>query len=187
MLHHPDIQYGFRFGIDLDEFCSSFDPLLPFRAYHQAASLSRLGFVTTSRVQTAACHARSLCHPVSSVFHAVPSVGLLHSQREISDVESEAYPAQGDHSVPIVIDTGASMSITPFLSDFDSAPEDSPVPDLITGLAHKTTIAGVGRVSWLIDDMYGVRRRISTNAYYVPDAKIRLYSPQSHFQESSET
>lgn len=35
----------------------------------------------------------------------------------------------------------------------------------------------------LIRDALGTVRRIKTEAYYVPDASIRLFSPQRYFQE----
>ncbi|KAL3911553.1 MAG: hypothetical protein SGARI_001593 [Bacillariaceae sp.] len=87
--------------------------------------------------------------------------------------------------MPIVIDTGASISITPFKSDFIEPPRTNSKIPALKGLAHKTEVAGWGKVSWIIGDMYGVVHRVETYAYYVPEATIRLYSPQSHFQEQN--
>jgi hypothetical protein len=41
-----------------------------------------------------------------------------------------------------------------------------------------TPVCGEGSVHWKIEDVDGIRRTITTNAYYVPDAIIRLFSPQ---------
>ena len=38
-------------------------------------------------------------------------------------------------------------------------------------------------VRWKIQDMFGVVKTITTKAYYVPEAQIRLMSPQKYFQE----
>jgi hypothetical protein len=42
----------------------------------------------------------------------------------------------------------------------------------------KTPVCGQGLVKWPIEDVNGTRRTITTEAYYVPDAGIRLLSPQ---------
>ena len=39
-------------------------------------------------------------------------------------------------------------------------------------------------VTWMIEDAKGVRRSLSTKAYLVNDAGIRLFSPQTYFQEN---
>jgi hypothetical protein len=43
-----------------------------------------------------------------------------------------------------------------------------------------TAVCGQGKVLWPIEDVNGVRRSIITDAYYVPDAGIRLFSPQDY-------
>jgi hypothetical protein len=41
-----------------------------------------------------------------------------------------------------------------------------------------TPVCGQGLVEWPIEDLNGTCRTITTEAYYVPDAGIRLFSPQ---------
>jgi hypothetical protein len=44
-------------------------------------------------------------------------------------------------------------------------------------------IVGLGTIKWTIRDVFGCTRAITTEAYYVPKASIRLLSPQTYFQE----
>ena len=85
---------------------------------------------------------------------------------------------------PIVIDSGASVCLTPFQSDFITPIKDTSLSDL-NGLSSTTKVVGEGTVSWTVYDMFGTVRTIKCTAYYVPDASIRLYSPQQYFQERS--
>ena len=97
--------------------------------------------------------------------------------------KSVTYLAGDSHMTPIVFDTGASYSVTPHLSDFITDLDHSPSEN-ITGVGdHKTPIKGIGKVRWTIRDIFGRIGTIETNAYYVPDITIRLFSPQACFQE----
>ena len=85
-------------------------------------------------------------------------------------------------SMPTVIDSGASMSLSPLRGDFITFQDSS---STITGVSAKAQVKGVGTVRWQIIDQKGTPCTIETKAYYVPEAGIRLYSPQSHFREKS--
>lgn len=91
-----------------------------------------------------------------------------------------AYNANDCHSMPIVIDTGASRSISPHRSDFITY-ED--YHGSLGTISHESAIVGKGKVKWDIIDQNGKSCVITTEAYYVPSATIRLYSPQFHFNE----
>ena len=82
---------------------------------------------------------------------------------------------------PIIIDTGASMSLTPSRDDFVGNLDPAPISEL-HGLNTTTPVCGIGTVSWSVKDIFGVVRTIKTRAYYVPDASIRLFSPQTYMQ-----
>jgi hypothetical protein len=43
----------------------------------------------------------------------------------------------------------------------------------------------MGKVTWEVQDFYGVERTITTMAYYVPSANIRLFSPKVYFDEQN--
>jgi hypothetical protein len=85
--------------------------------------------------------------------------------------------------LPIVIDTGASTSLTPNIADFVGELQLSKTTE-ITGLNSTSTIKGVGTVEGSSCDVFGTIRVIRTPAYYVPDATIRLFSPQTYFKEN---
>jgi hypothetical protein len=96
-----------------------------------------------------------------------------------------AYLTEGvmGSDVPIVLDTGASFSLSPFKSDFVCGPHECQVTEM-TGIADKIMIEGIGTVEWPIVDIFGRCRTVRTQAYYVPAADIRLFSPQTFFQEN---
>jgi hypothetical protein len=95
---------------------------------------------------------------------------------------ASVYSAHIYDSVPIVIDTGASVSATPVLTDF-LGPLCSCATAHLKGLSGTTEFIGEGTVNWLVRDMFGNKRKISTTAYYVPEASIRLFSPHPYFKE----
>ena len=75
-----------------------------------------------------------------------------------------------------MIDSGASKSITPELSDFvgNVLPMDTP----IQGLSATTKIKGMDTLKWHIWDSLGTPTTIETCAYYIPQANICLFSLQ---------
>ena len=68
------------------------------------------------------------------------------------------------NELPIVIDTGASMSITPELSYFAIIPVPSTTKSLGSLTTAKTTVSGEGKATWLIEDFNGVTRSLTTTA-----------------------
>ena len=92
--------------------------------------------------------------------------------------------AADDADLPVVIDTGASTSLTPRLEDFDGPLKECETTEL-NGLSSTTAVVGVGMAAWTLRDVFGVVRTIRTRAYYVPEAQIRLFSPQTYFQEQA--
>ena len=43
---------------------------------------------------------------------------------------------------------------------------------------------GIGTVKWKIIDQLGQIATIETTAYYIPEAEVRLFSPQLYFLEN---
>ena len=84
--------------------------------------------------------------------------------------------------VPIIIDTGASFSVTPMLSDFVSDIQPSPIGSL-QSLDAPIQVHGKGTIEWEVQDKNGTVRTIRTNALYIPTASVRLFSPQCYFDE----
>ena len=87
-------------------------------------------------------------------------------------------------NVPIVFDSGASDSVTPFAEDFVSeiAPPDT---DQMGGLSGSTQVTGMGLVEWEVRDSFGNTSKIRTVAYLIPEASIRLFSPQRYCSTGS--
>ena len=100
-----------------------------------------------------------------------------------SQLDPLVYTSSNATEHPIVIDTGASCSITPTISDFDGKLTKSSVAGL-NQLSGSTPVVGEGQITWRIEDVKGTKRNISTHAYYVPSASIRLFSPQTYINES---
>jgi hypothetical protein len=90
------------------------------------------------------------------------------------------YFSRKDGELPIVIDSGASYSVTPNLQDFVGPIRECSTKEL-NGLNAPINVVGEGEVDWKIQDVFGIVRSIKTTAYYVPEASVRLFSPQIYF------
>jgi hypothetical protein len=90
--------------------------------------------------------------------------------------------SQKENCYPIVIDTGALVSVTPILKDF-IGPFHPCANANLQGLSGKTEVIGEETVEWSVRDMFGNKRKIKTTAYYVPAASIQMFSPQTYFKE----
>jgi hypothetical protein len=91
------------------------------------------------------------------------------------------YHSNKPDELPIVIDTGASCSITPVHSDFISSIQPSDVP-VLNNISGTTAVVGQGIIEWNIQDANGIVKPIQTTAYYVPQATIHLFSPQVYIK-----
>ena len=112
---------------------------------------------------------------------------LQHSLNQYNDKESlppTIFMSCHNGELPIVIDTRASMSITPELSDFAISLVPSTTNSLGSLTIAKTTVSVEGKATWLIKDFNGITSSLTTTAYYVPEATIRLFSPQVYINEN---
>ena len=73
--------------------------------------------------------------------------------------------------VPVVIDTGASFSLTPFREDFVGPMEETNT-DNLQGLNAQAEVKGEGEVKWHVRDVFGVGWKVKTKALFVPSATI---------------
>ena len=147
-------------------------PTVSFRAVRSAPFLhpARLHRATTFYTATTTLDYQALSSLARD--YDCPSTYTLQDQ-----------PSELDY-LPIVIDTGASVTITPNPKDFTDGIQQTPLADL-KGINSTTKVEGEGIIEWEVFDVEGVVRSIFTRAYYVPSASIRLFSPQSYFQEMS--
>jgi hypothetical protein len=97
---------------------------------------------------------------------------------------ASVYQARNNPELPIVIDSGASVSVKSRIRDFRGPLQKCPTKSL-DGLSSKTELLGMGKVTWEVQDFYGIKRIITTMAYYLPKANIRLFSPKVYFYEQN--
>mmetsp|Transcript_5095 Transcript_5095/g.7634 ORF Transcript_5095/g.7634 Transcript_5095/m.7634 type:complete len:186 (-) Transcript_5095:709-1266(-) len=92
-------------------------------------------------------------------------------------MESAMYLASGLRT--IITDTGASLSISNDPRDFPNGckPCEIELQGIVSGLKVK----GKGMVQWLFQHSDGRFIVIECMAYYAPDMKLNLFSPQSYF------
>ena len=83
-----------------------------------------------------------------------------------------------------MIDTGASVSITPILEDFVTPLDKKNIPEM-RGVTELVQVIGTGTVEWTIRAPDNRICIIRTQAHYIPTAHIRLFSPQTYFREQS--
>jgi hypothetical protein len=179
--HSLSTQLPSRHGAHLDDslvssFTTSFNPVDMYRLCHSFR-------LTRSPIpdDTVLAQSRKLRSLFTQHKHSLgPSFALSYG---ILDPGFEQVLRCSDDSddMPIVIDSGASRSLTPNRDDFTTF---RPLDSKINGIGAQSKICGVGTVRWRIIDMKDKLHVIETQAYYVPDASIRLYSPQFHFKEN---
>jgi hypothetical protein len=149
---------------NLDLFVRLIDPLSIFE-------VQKSDFLATTRVKEKIDAAIKSAAKALPKHHRGMKSALLPDDDDLSDY------------LPIIIDSGASISITPVLSDFIGP--ITPLPrQTVKGLNHVIKIEGIGRVRWRIVDSNGRKAVIETTAYYIPGGDVRLFSPQCHLQEN---
>jgi hypothetical protein len=78
----------------------------------------------------------------------------------------------------VIFNTGASLAITPELSDFLLPPKPLARPMKLGGMAIGIEIKGIGIIAWTFTAKDVTEVQVRTEAYYVPEANQRLLSPQ---------
>jgi hypothetical protein len=180
--------FEMQHGISLDDFNKLFDPIAQYR---MQKDIKNPDFLTThnERNQRRATEAagRIAAFEIQQTL-SKSAYGKANHWKFPDDPVRQAvrktsvYFTPQREQCPIVLDTGASISLTPYREDFMGDIEKCKMKKL-NGLTDSTAIMGQGKVAWTIVDVFGVIRTIRATAYYVPDATIRLFSPQTYFQE----
>jgi len=191
-LHDPNVMYEYQYGVDLDEFVGWIDPLKQFIVIREIGST---GVIQPQNGCSVALSQRKAFIAAAQLTNTMP-FGMdpdlpikelgeqkLHA-RELMELtrKRSVYFSNKADDIPIVIDTGASMSVTPCKDDFIDEIQPTHVGDL-QGLSGSMECQGQSLVQWTVRDVFGSVRIIQTHAYYVPKATIRLYSLQQYFQE----
>lgn len=186
LFFHPDV---------ITQFCKNMDPIKLHRTLDMFSESNwtppshptpHTIFNESSKLQQGI----ALFEKVASLSHRVRNAIPLHqsfgfyTNCAVPLGESSFIVQPNLNHLPIVIDTGASRSLSPRREDFIEG-SFTPLSKSLEGISEKTSIEGKGLVNWKVTDMYGKVGFIVTEAYYVPSATIRLYSPQFHFREHS--
>ena len=111
-----------------------------------------------------------LCDPRRLWKRIVDPFALIHTI-----TSPQVYRGGYANGIPIIIDTGASVCITPCKDDFlDYRASKVKIRDL----SKSNTVAGEGTIGWKIRDITGKIVNVDLPGYHIPHAEVRLLSPQ---------
>jgi hypothetical protein len=175
------------YGTYFHKFCKSFNPthlLVLLKGDFAATTRVNEKYRTTIRDFVAPTQLRDTSDKLALI-------AATYLQGEFYDVclHKEIYWGRQQREevvIPIVIDTGASISITGVKSDFFDGIKAVDPTLKIQGLNHSIQVEGIGKVRWKIRDQIGQIAIVETTAYFIPDAQVRLFSPQLYFIEEQD-
>jgi hypothetical protein len=169
----------------LHEFIFSLNPLLIPRLLHNGAPWTRSSHAAHQERQAKRYRHRDALKASSAIQHALQSSNSLsstpHQSLCVASTSKSVYLDLNVANAPIIVDSLTSLSISPHWGDFVG--EIEPLNSTIQGISSVTRIKWVGTVSWTFKGVFGTIKIIETRAYYIPDAGVRLLSPQVYFQE----
>jgi hypothetical protein len=176
---HPSKPFTFEPFI---EGLLTFDPR---KVYHQLCAINKFAFPSRKRKKNKKLHFNCRSDnrnykPPSLRQRAL--IATAHPTEQYISTKASAYQARNHPELPIFIDSGASVSVTPHVRDFRGPLQKCPTKSL-DGLSSKTDVLGMGKVTWEVQDFYGVKRTIITMTHYVPTANIRLFTPKVYFDK----
>jgi hypothetical protein len=178
--HHLLIANNLDISLQVSTLLEAHDPLTVFRVLQ---AVDTPDYLQGTKDRLLEINSRAM---VASVECAKETSHALGKQYNPTAGKSVAYLQQqevGERDVPVIIDTGCSVSITPFKSDFITPIQKADCSQIKGFAEHTSPIEGIGWIEWPIVDMLGNVALIRTSGYYVPSADIRLFSPQTYFQE----
>ena len=85
----------------------------------------------------------------------------------------------------VIWDTGASRPVSVYSTDFVGPILQPSIPLHLGGIASGLTVAGIGTVHWTFLSDSGRLLTLHLTAYYVPQCKQRLLSPQRIFDKEN--
>jgi len=175
-LSHSFVMFDMQYGIDLDTFVQTLDPLQQYKTLRALSQPSMLRSTSKTKQRD---FVSNVWREVAKYRVNICSAAL---QAGSSGASPSIYISNSDLEYPVVIDSGASFSLTPKIEDFITPLQVDKT--ILTGLNSTSVVAGSGAVEWTIQDVSGIVRKIRVEAFYVPQASIRLFSPQQYFQEN---
>jgi hypothetical protein len=88
-----------------------------------------------------------------------------------------AYNVKLAEDAPLIVDTGASVCITPSLADFKHGLYRTSQL-CVKDLSGENPVAGEGIIQWKVEDESGVTRLIEVPGVHIVSSPVRLLSPQ---------
>jgi hypothetical protein len=169
----------------LHEFICALNPLVVPHLLHNGGHWTLSIHAAQQERKDRRYRCRDALRTSSAIQHAIQSRNILSSTQRrylcVASTSKSVYLGLNAADAPIVIDSAASLSISPHRGDFVGDIEQ--LNSTIQGISTVTKIAGVGTVRWTFKDVFGTIKIIETRAYYIPDAGVRLFSHQVYFQE----
>ncbi|MGH3053525.1 MAG: hypothetical protein ACRDL7_00930 [Gaiellaceae bacterium] len=83
---------------------------------------------------------------------------------------------------PVIFDSGSTKTVSPNKLDFLGDIKTPPVRTVLKGISKGLPVEGIGTVQWNFIGDDGKAFFIRTEAFYVPELSLRLFSPQSCLQ-----
>ena len=156
---------------------NEYDPTIWYR---QGNMLAKSSFLTTNNEIV---RVRRACFVAATLFPVPGKQDAPDRLQAGAFLTSDASSLE----IPLIFDTGASFSVTPCLDDFIAQPEPLNGQVGLTDFKDDRTIAqGIGWVQWPVRDAFGRSLIIRTQAYYVPNATVRLICPFQYRKENKE-
>jgi len=111
------------------------------------------------------------------------SQDMIHLKAVMEDIP-QGLLGQGGDSINFIVDSGASMTSTFDTKDFvEGSLKLFDRPPVLTGISGTVEIKGQGEIKVQVVMGSGAIKEIATQAYWIPEMKCRLFSPQSFFQD----
>jgi hypothetical protein len=161
-LHEPDLMYGYWFGVDLDKFVEQIDPLKQFRIMKELSTMGviqpqfeyesgNVDHVQKKAYIAAAQLSNSLPVGMDPTLSVEELAELKLSSKDMAKLtcKCSVYFSNREDGIPIVIDTGASMLVTPCKQDFVGKIRPTKIGDLV-GLSGSAHVAGIGTIQWTV-------------------------------------
>jgi hypothetical protein len=169
----------------LHDFICALNPLVVPRLLHNGGPWTLSSHTSQQERKDRRYRRRDALRTSSAIQNDLRSRNNLFSTQHrslcVASTSKSVYLGLNAADAPIVIDYGASLSIFPHRGDFVGDKEQ--LNSTIQGISTVTKIAGVGTVHWTFKDVLGTIKIIEIRAYYIPDAGVRLFSPQVYSQE----
>jgi hypothetical protein len=143
------ISTGQDFVFDPLEADRLLDRLDPLEYYHRFSTFTNSSFLTTSTETTLQKRALVAAADLRATFKASD-----HSGFPLPTSQPYVFHTADDSHLPVVVDTGASISISPNISDFIGTIK-KPSCETLQGLGDSSKVDGQGIIEWHIRDVLG--------------------------------